>query len=176
MAKFKLVKRGKPGDKTGETMKWYASPISEKAQTAQATCRTATQNTSTAPTEMDGACWLLRNYCEQQLLQGHLATIPYFGTLRITFKSTGVDNVSDFNAGTMIREPRMVFTPSQEFREAVISKLTYENAGVIDNGITYGSVADYLKAKGGTSADSGSTDSGNTDGGGTTEGGDSNPL
>lgn len=176
MAKFKLVKRGKPGDKTGESLKWYATPVSEKAQTATATCRAATQNTTTAPTEMDGSCYLLRKYCEQQLLQGHLATIPYFGTLRVTFKSGGVDSISDFNAGTMIKEPRIVFTPSKEFREAVINNLTFENAGVISEGITYGSVSNYLTAAAGSSSSSGTTDSGNTDSSSGSGGDENNPL
>lgn len=170
MAKYKLVKRGNPGNKEA-AKKWYATPISERAQSTTATTRAATQNTSTAPTEMDGACYLLRKYCEQQLLQGHIATIPYFGTMRITFKSTGVEDISTFNAGTMIKNPRLIFTPSKEFREAVINNLTFESAGVISEGITYGSVSNYLTAtgaaSGGTTEDSGNTDSGGSSGGST---------
>lgn len=166
MAKYKLVKRGKPSDPS-VPKKWYATPISEKAQTTKATTRAATQNTSTAPTEMEGACYLLRKYSEQQLLQGHIATIPYFGTLRVSFGSLGVDDISTYNAGTMIKNPRIVFTPSKDFREAVINNLTFENAGVIAEGITYGSVSNYLTATGGTTEDSGNTDSGGSSGGST---------
>lgn len=170
MAKYKLVKRGKPGDINGPK-KWYATPISEKAQSSTATTRAATQNTSTAPTEMEGACYLLRKYCEQQLLQGHIATIPYFGTLRVSFRSVGVDDISSYNAGTMIKNPRIVFTTSKEFRDAVINNLTFENAGVIAEGITYGSVSNYLTATGANTGDSGNTDTG--DSGNTDTGGDS---
>lgn len=175
MAKYKLVKRGKPGDKTGQSMKWYATPVSEKALTAQATTRAATENTTTGPTEMDGACYILRRYAEKQLIQGHIATIPYFGTLRITFKSKGVEEITDFNVTEMIKEPRLLFTPSKEFREAVINNLTFDNAGVIDNGITYGSVKNYLDAKNGnvSSGDTTTPDSGGDDNSGATGG---NPL
>lgn len=161
MAKYRLVKRGKPGDKTGASMKWYATPVSEKAQSAVMTTRAATENTTTGPTELDGACYILRRYCENQLLQGHIATIPYFGTLRVTFKSEGVEDINTFNAGQMIHDPRIIFTPSKEFREAVINKITFDNAGVINDGIFYGSVKSYLEATGGgTSSGGGGTSSG----------------
>lgn len=177
MAKYKLIQKAKPGDKTGETKKWYATSVSEKAQTSTATTRAATENTSTAPTELDGACYILRRYAEKQLLQGHIATIPYFGTLRITFKSTGVENITDFNAGRMIKEPRIMFTPSKEFREAVINNLTFECGGVIADGIPYSNLSGYLTAVGKNSSDGGS---GGSDDSGTDTGGDggtgSNPL
>lgn len=164
MAKYKLVKRGRPNG-TEEEKKWYATPISEKAQSSSATTRTATKNTSTAPTEMDGSLFLLRQYTEEQLLQGHIATIPYFGTMRVTFKSTGVENIDDFTASTMIKEPRIIFTPSKDFRESIISKLTFEGAGVIEDGVSYSTVKAYHIAKGDVVTDSttGSTDSGSSD-------------
>lgn len=167
MAKYKLMQKGKPFDKTAP-MKWYATPISEKAQSATATTRAATENTTTGPTELDGSCYILRRYVENMLLLGHIATIPYFGTMRITFKSSGVENITDFNAGEMIKEPRILFTPSKEFREAVINKLTFECGGVIADGITYGSVKNYRTAIGEISPD----DGGSTDGGGGDDSGD----
>ena len=116
---------------------------------------------------------LLRNYAEQQLLQGHIVTIPHFGTLRITFKSNGVEDINDFNANTMIKEPRLLFTPTKEFRESVINSLTFENAGVLEDGISYASLADYRKAvASGSSAGSGS---GSTDDSGD-DSSEDNPL
>ena len=171
MAKYKLVQKGKPFDKDAP-MKWYATPISEKAQSATATTRAATENTTTGPTELDGSCYILRRYAEKQLLQGHIATIPYFGTMRVTFKSSGAEKITDFNAGEMIKEPRILFTPSKEFREAVINKLTFECGGVIADGITYGSVKNYRTAIGEIAPDGGSDDSGSTGGGGEED----NPL
>ena len=176
MAKFKLMqKSSNPADKTA-AKKWYATPISEKALSATATTRAATENTSTGPTEMDGSCYILRRYAEKQLLQGHIATIPYFGTLRVTFKSSGAEKITDFHAGEMIKEPRIMFTPSKEFREAVINNLTFECGGVIADGITYGSVKNYRMAIGEITDGSGDDDNNDTGGddGGSGTGG--NPL
>lgn len=32
----------------------------------------------------------------------------------------------------MIKNPRIVFTPSKEFRESVLNRLQFQNAGVLD--------------------------------------------
>ena len=56
----------------------------------------------------------------------------------------------------------------QEFREAVINGLQFQNGGVLDEGINYASVVDYCKAKGIDPSGSGSTaggGSGEGDGG-----------
>ena len=66
------------------------------------------------------------------------------GTLRITFKSDGVENINDFNAGVMIKNPRILFTPSKEFRQNIIRQLKYA------------SLTDYRKAKGISTGGSGS--------------------
>ena len=115
MQKFNLVQKGKPG-KPDEPKKWYAVPQTREAQSVKAMTRSATENTSTAPIEMEAALDLLGKYASEQLLQGHTVKVGDLGTLRITFKSDGVANINDFNAGVMIKEPRILFTPSKEFR------------------------------------------------------------
>ena len=71
----------------------------------------------------------------------------------------------------MIKNPRIIFTPSKEFRESVLQGIQFQNAGVLDEGISYASLADYKKAKGITS--SGGSDGGDSgDGGGDTGDGD----
>ena len=84
MYKYKLVQRSNPLVK-GSPKKWYASPLSEAAQTVKAMTRAATENTTVAPKEMEAALELLGNYARQQLLQGHTVRVGDLGTLRITF-------------------------------------------------------------------------------------------
>lgn len=75
----------------------------------------------------------------------------------------------------MIKRPRIVFTPSKEFREEVLKGLQFQNGGVLEDGISYATLADYKKAKG-IATDSGSAGGGNTGGGtGGGEDGD-NPI
>ena len=41
-----------------------------------------------------------------------------------------------------------VSTPSKELRESVLSGLTFEDGGVLEDDISYASIADYRLAKG----------------------------
>lgn len=147
--------------------KWYAIPVSNKPLELKAMTRAATENTTTAPIEMEASMELFSKFAMQQLLQGHTVNVPGFGNFRITFKSEGAEDINNFNASTMIVNPRIVFTPAKELREAVKNGIQFENGGVLDNEISYASMADYRKAKGIT-------------GGGSTGGGDGdendNPL
>lgn len=169
MTKYKLVQKGDPRDKKAPK-KWYANPTSDKPMDTKAMTRAATQNTTTASIELEGALELFGNFAAQQLRQGHSIKVGSLGTLRLTFKSEGVDNLKDFNSNTMIKEARIIFTPSKELRESVLSGLTFENAGIIEEGVSYSSMQSYNKAKGNVDGN----DNGNKDGDG--DGDDENPL
>ena len=108
----------------------------------------ATANTTTAPIEMEAALELLAKFVPQQLQQGHTVKIPGLGTFRLTFKSDGVEDINSFRANCMIKNARIVFTPSKELRESVLSGLSFEDGGVLENDISYASLADYRMAKG----------------------------
>ncbi len=146
MYKFKLIKKINPQDKSAPK-KWYAVPISESPQSFRETARRATQNTTISAMELETAIDLLGSYAIEQLLAGHTIRIGNLGTLRITFKSEGVENIDDFSTSSMIKEVRVIFTPSKEFREAVTNNIVFGNAGVLEDDINYASLADYRRAK-----------------------------
>ena len=175
---YKLVQRKNPLKKD-EPAKWYATPNSAKPLAQKALTRAATANTTTAPIELESAMELLAAFIPQQLKQGHTVNVPGMGTFRLTFKSDGVEDINKFNAGQMIKSPRIVFTPAKELKEGVLQGLSFENGGVLEAGINYASMADYRKAKGlPTPAPGGSGSSGgSSSGGGSTPGGQGeNPL
>lgn len=147
MAKYKLIKKVNP-QKRQEPGKWYATPKSETPLSGKAMTRAATANTTTAPIEMEASLELLAKFVPLQLQQGHTVKIPGLGTFRLTFKSDGVENIDDFRASSMIKNARIVFTPAKELRESVLSGLSFEDGGVLENDISYASLADYRMAKG----------------------------
>lgn len=172
MYKYKLVKRKHPGNPDAPK-KWYATPLSASPQSVKVMTRVATENTTLAPKELEAALELLGNYARQQLLQGHTVRLGDLGTLRITFQSEGVESITDYQASSMIKNPRILFTPSKEFRESVINSLQFENGGVLEDDVNYASLADYKKAKGITGGTT--TEPGGSSGGGTEPGGE-DPL
>ena len=168
MGNYKLIQRANPLKKDAPK-KWYASPLTNKPLELKAMTRVATENTTTAPIEMEASMEHFVNHTQKQLLQGHTVNVPGFGSFRITFKSEGVENINDFNAGQMIKSPRILFTPAKELRETIKSQMKFENGGVLQDGISYSSMADYRKAKG-------ITGGGSTGGGGGSDGDNENPL
>ena len=130
MAKYKLIKKVNP-QKRQEPGKWYATPKSETPLSGKAMTCAATANTTTAPIEMEASLELLAKFVPQQLQQGHTVKIPGLGTFRLTFKSDGVEDINSFRANSMIKNVRIVFTPSKELRESVLSGLTFEDGGVL---------------------------------------------
>ncbi|AVM51614.1 hypothetical protein C3V43_05590 [Bacteroides heparinolyticus] len=144
---YKLVQRKNPLKKN-EPAKWYATPNSAKPLAQKVMTRVATENTTTAPIELESAMELLAAFIPQQLQQGHTVNVPGMGTFRLTFKSEGVEDINLFNSAKMIKSPRIVFTPAKELKGKTLQGLSFENGGVLESGINYASLADYRKAKG----------------------------
>lgn len=149
MAKYKLIKKVNPL-KRDDPPKWYATPKSEAPLSGKAMTRAATANTTMAPIEMEASLELLAKFVPQQLQQGHTVKIPGLGTFRTTFKSDGVEDINTFRANSMIKNARIVFTPSKELRESVLNGLTFEDGGVLEDDISYASLSDYRLAKSGS--------------------------
>ncbi len=145
MLKYKLVKRKNPL-RPDDPAKWYASPLTGQAQTTKAMTRAATENTTTAPIEMESAIDLFGRYAIQQLQAGNSVRLGELGTLRFTFKSTGVDTLDNYNPTHTIKEVRVIFTPSKLFREQVLQGIQFTEAGVLDEDISYASLDDYRRA------------------------------
>ena len=145
--KYKLIQKVNPNNRE-EAPLWYATPITGEAEEADSATRAATANTTTAPVELMAGLVHLSEYAITRLMKGEPVSLGDMGDLRITFRSKGVADINEFNPNTMIYEPRLRFVPKKAFRDAIISKLTFENAGVLADGIDYASLAAYRKAKG----------------------------
>jgi predicted histone-like DNA-binding protein len=163
MLKYKLVKKVNPL-KRQDPPKWYATPVTGEPQTTKAMTRAATENTTTAPIEMEAAIDLFGRYAIQQLQAGNSVRLGELGTLRFTFKSAGVDTLDDYNPTQNIKEVRVIFTPSKTFREQVLLGVQFTEAGVLDEDISYASLDDYHRAQG-TNPGGGEEEGGSSSGG-----------
>ncbi|TXJ62177.1 hypothetical protein ETF27_05755 [Prevotella brunnea] len=172
---YKLVKRKNP-QKKGDPAKWYATPNSSRPLPPKAMTRSATANTTLAPSELEAAMELLASFIPQQLQQGHTVSVPGLGNFRLTFRSKGASEINDFDPIRMIHSPRILFTPAAELKDRALRGLRFENGGVLENKVNYASLADYNKAKGLTGKPgTGDPGTGNPGAGGSGTGGDPNP-
>lgn len=142
MAKFKLSLK-KNLQKKDEPGKWYAHPVVENKLDTRAVCRSVTRNTTIAPTELESSFNLVCDGIPSLLQQGGSVRLGSLGTIRLSFGSDGANSVDGFNAATMIKGVKVIFTPSKELMVAVKNGLSFENAGVVEAGFSYPSIQAY---------------------------------
>ena len=137
--RFRKVKNPQKKDDQG---KWYGAPVSTNRMNSHEVCRSVTHNTTIAPAELETCFNLVCDGVPDLLKQGNSVQLGNLGYLRLSQGSLGVENIEDFNT-SMIKDIRVIFTPSKELMNAIKDGLTFENAGVTANGFTFASVQDY---------------------------------
>lgn len=147
MHKYKLIHKQNPQNRKAR-MKWFAIPAPGSPLSLKEMSRMATENTMMSPAEMLLAFDLFGRHAVMQLRQGHTVRVGELGTLRLVFKSRGVEDAARFDPRTMIKEPRVVFVPSKAFRDSVLQGISFMGGGLLEDGVGYSSVDDYLRAKG----------------------------
>ncbi len=146
MAKFKLVQKVNP-QKRNEPARWFAIPKIVARMTTRAVCKYVTRNTTVAPTEAEATLNLVLDAVPQLLKDGNSAQIGNLGWLRLSFGSEGVEEPGKFNAESMMRNLKIVFTPSKELVEEVSKGIAYESAGIVEEGFTFPTLKAYNNYK-----------------------------
>lgn len=143
-ARYNLVKRIDPQTKKA---KWYAVPVSKGTMDEDETAKMATADTTLSKGEYKYSMEVTSEKLIELVVSGITITIGKLGKLRVSFGSKGAENIEDFDILSMIQNQRFVFTPSKELKNA-LGNATFELEGVVEDGIKYGSLKSYLKAKG----------------------------
>ncbi len=159
-ANFNLALRVNPQTKEKQ---WYAVPASKGALDADETAAMAVADTTLSKGEYKYAMEVTTDKLISMVLSGITITIGDLGKLRLSFGSKGAANIDDFDTATMIQNPKFVFTPSKTLK-AALANAQFEVEGVVEDGIKYGSVASYRKAKGLPSGGGTTTEPGGEDG------------
>lgn len=147
MAKYKFaLKQAKPGQLSSKT-KMHAIPTVVNRVNTRELCDIVTRNTSTSPIEAEAAFSLVCDAIPRELQRGSSVQLGRLGWLRLSFGSEGVEDINDFDAATMIKNIKVVFTPSKELLASVRSGISFENVGVVDGGFTFSSTKAYLEYK-----------------------------
>ncbi len=120
---YKLIQRGNPGDKTAPK-KWYASPVISGKTTQATISKEISGRSSLTRGDISNVIMNLIDELPKSLLEGRSVKLDGFGTFRVSFSSEGADAEKDFEAH-MIRNPKIVFTPSKELKQS-LANLTFE--------------------------------------------------
>ena len=144
MAKFKLTQKKNPQDKAAPA-KWYAIPSVVNRLTTRTVCKVVTRNTTTAPTEAESTFNLVCDGIVHELQQGNSVQLGELGWLRLSFGSEGVEDITKFDAASMIKNLKVIFSPSKTLLSSIEQGLQFENVGVVSEGFTFPSTKSYLK-------------------------------
>lgn len=143
--KYKLVRKVNP---TKKKKQWYAIPQYVLRQAGDMTLKRVAHNTTFSTSELNCALGLLGEYIPYALADGRTVKIPGVGSLRLSFRSTGVDDIRDFNSRTMIGGLHIVFTPEAEAMRIIRREAQITLGSVKDERGRYPTIAAYLKANG----------------------------
>ena len=143
---YKLQRKKNP-QKPGEPGKWYAVPKTGKAVKEKVMTRMATEDTTMADFELAAAAKLIGKFIHNQTVQGKKVRIPGLGSFRVSFGSEGVDDITKFSTN-MIRNVKIVFLMDNDLRSTILNDMSFENAGVDDEGVQYASLENYKQVKG----------------------------
>lgn len=160
-ANFNLALRMNP--QTKEKM-WYAVPSGKGVLDADETATMAVADTTLSKGEYKYAMEATTDKLISMVLSGITITIGDLGKLRLSFGSKGAATIDEFDTGTMIQNPKIIFTPSKKLK-AAIEQAQFEVEGVVEDGIKYGSIASYRKVKGLPSGGGTEPDGGDDEGG-----------
>ena len=145
--KYKLAKKKKnPSQPQGDS-EWHAIPTITNRQTTRSVSKVVTRNTTTAPTEAESTFNLVCDGIVHELQQGNSVQLGELGWLRLSFGSEGVEDLTQFDAATMIKNVKIVFTPSKALMAEIRKDLVFENAGVVEEGFTFPTTKAYLDYK-----------------------------
>jgi len=126
--------------------KWYAAPASKGSLDENETAALAVADTTLSKGEYKHVMEVSSEKLIPAVIRGVSVTIGSLGKLRLSFGSEGVTNIDDFDAKTMIRNAKFVFTPSKELK-AALAEAEFELEGVVEDGVKYGTMASYKAAK-----------------------------
>ena len=176
MAKFKISQKKNPVHKD-EPAKWYAIPSIVNRLTTRTVCKVVTRNTTTAPTEAESTFNLVCDGIVHELQQGNSVQLGELGWLRLSFGSEGVEDITKFDAASMIKNLKVIFSPSKTLLSSIEQGLQFENVGVVSEGFTFPSTKSYLKyLETGKLPTPGDDDEEEEEGGGTEPGGGEGTL
>lgn len=131
---------------TESEKKWYAIPASKGSLGADETAALAVADTTLSKGEYKHVMEVSSEKLIPAVIRGVSVTIGSLGKLRLSFGSEGVTEIDKFDAKTMIRNAKFVFTPSKELK-AALADAEFELEGVVEDGIKYGTMASYKAAK-----------------------------
>ena len=132
--KYKLVQRrdfskgAKPTDK-----KYYATLVSNGTATLEEICESVSEETALTSADVKSCLDRLPRIIARHLREGRNVQVGELGSFRFVLSSSGTVTEKEFDAATMMRDPKLLFTPGKEIQNVRYSA-TYKRVTFKPNG------------------------------------------
>lgn len=146
MVKYKFTKK-RNMIKPDEPEKMYAIPAIVNRVNTRELCQVVTNNTSINHNEAETTFNLVCDSIPRELKRGSSVQLGRLGWMRLSFGSEGVDSFDKFDPQSMIKNLRVIFTPSKDLMAQIKKDLSFENVGVVEGGFTFPNTKSYLEYK-----------------------------
>lgn len=123
---YRVVKRPNPQNRDQE--RWYAQPRVFRKISAIELCKSACYGRSIIPAEVVTAIEVMTARAIERLQSGDSVVYPGLGSFRVSLSGIGADTEEEYHEG-LIRNARIVFTPSSELKK-VVKEMTFEKCGL----------------------------------------------
>ena len=124
--KYKLVQRKDFSEGALEDAKLcYAQAVNNGTVSTKELCENIAEESALTSADVNGVFDRLVRQLRTHLQNGRTVVIDGFGSFRLTIGSKGAPTVEEFDAATMMKKPRLTFTPHLELKDST-QKLTFE--------------------------------------------------
>lgn len=128
--KYKLVQRKDFSEGASEDAKlYYAQALNNGTVSFEELCENIAEESALSSADVKGVFDRLVRQLKTHLQNGRTVVIDGFGSFRQTVGSRGSIQEEDFDAATMMKKPRIVFTPSKDLKSSC-QKVTFEHISV----------------------------------------------
>lgn len=124
--KYKLVQRKDFSEGAGPDAKlYYAQALNNGTVDFDELCANIAEESALTSADVKGVFDRLVRQLKTHLQNGRTVMIDGLGSFRQTVGSKGSILAEDFDAATMMKKPRIIFTPSQDLK-TTCQKVTFE--------------------------------------------------
>lgn len=123
--KYKLIQRKDFSEGALEDAKlYYAQAVNNGTVSTKELCENIAEESALTSADVNGVFNRLVRQLRTHLQNGRTVVIDGFGSFRLTIGSKGAPTMEEFDAATMMKKPRITFTPHLELKDST-QKLTF---------------------------------------------------
>lgn len=128
-AKYKLVQRKDfSKDAPEDAKKFFAQLLNNGTVTFDEFCGDIAEETALTSADVKGCMDRTARITAKHLKEGRLVQLGELGSFLLTGGSTGSDTTDKFNAGSMMKKPKVRFIPGKLLLK-MLSEVTFERVG-----------------------------------------------